>query len=105
MLHWSQGTSQYYTVGLRLASHPYSSFFQLLMARYSFTNAFFIGLFLWPVMRKSLKDDGVKRIAVRTSWSALIGLTTSCVNILVLTLMHGRQLGWVCLISCGADVS
>ena len=37
--------------------------------------------------------------------SSLIALVTSCVNILVLTLMHGRQLGWVCLGSCSADVS
>jgi hypothetical protein len=26
------------------------------------------------------------------------------VNILVLTLLHGRQLGWICLASCGVDV-
>ena len=56
-------------------------------------------------MRNSLQGGLVNRIAVRTLWSALIGLTTSCVNILVLTLMHGRQLGWVYLVSCGVDVS
>ena len=75
------------------------------MVRYSFANAFFTGLFLWPVVRNSLQGDRVNRIAVRTLWSALVGLTTSCVNILVLTLMRGRQLGWIYLVSCGADVS
>jgi len=69
-----------------------------------FINAFLTGLFLWPVMRSSFRNNRVKRLAVRTLWSALIALTTSCVNILVLTLMHGRQLGWVCLASCGTDV-
>jgi hypothetical protein len=37
--------------------------------------------------------------------SAFIALATSCVNVLVLITMHGRQLGWVCLGSCSADVS
>jgi len=69
-----------------------------------FINAFLTGLFLWPVTRSSFLNVRVKRLAVRTLWSALIALTTSCVNILVLTLMHGRQLGWVCLGSCGTDV-
>ena len=103
--HRSEGTGQYCAVGIRLASYPKSLCAQLLTGRSSFANAFFTGLFLWPVVRNSLQDDRVSRIAVRTMWSALVGLTTSCVNILVLTLMHGRQLGWVYLVSCGADVS
>ena len=37
--------------------------------------------------------------------SSFIALVTSCINVLVLMMMHGRQLGWVCLGSCSADVS
>lgn len=37
--------------------------------------------------------------------SSFIALVTSCINVLVLIMMHGRQLGWVCLGSCSADVS
>ena len=41
-----------------------------------------------------------------TSISASVAaLTTSTVNIALLTVMHGKQLGWVCLSSCGTDVS
>lgn len=69
-----------------------------------FVNAFLTGMFLWPVTRSSFRNSRIKRLAIRTLWSALIALTTSCVNILILTLMHGRQLGWVCLGSCGTDV-
>ncbi|KAF9792595.1 hypothetical protein BJ322DRAFT_1030207 [Thelephora terrestris] len=69
-----------------------------------FVNAFLTGMFLWPVVRSSFRNTRVQRLAIRTLWSALIALTTSCVNILILTLMHGRQLGWVCLGSCGTDV-
>jgi len=75
-----------------------------LLAYDFFVNAVLTGLFLWPVMRGAFLNSRVKRLAVRTLWSALIALTTSCVNILILTLMHGRQLGWVCLASCGTDV-
>lgn len=37
--------------------------------------------------------------------ASLAALTTSCINIIVLTLLHGKELGWVCLASCGSDVS
>jgi hypothetical protein len=37
--------------------------------------------------------------------AAAVSVTTSTANVLVLTLLHGRELGWVCLGSCGADVS
>jgi len=36
--------------------------------------------------------------------AAAVSVTTSTANVLVLTLLHGRELGWVCLGSCGADV-
>ena len=105
MLHWSEAANQPYTVGLRLVSHPRLPLIQLLTDQYSFVTAFLTGLFLWPVMRNSFQNNRARRLAVRTIWAALVALTTSCVNILVLTLMHGRQLGWVCLASCGTDVS
>jgi hypothetical protein len=105
MLHRPEEVCQHRTAGIRLASRFCSPFVSLLTGRNSFINAFLTGLFLWPVTRSSFLNVRVKRLAVRTLWSALIALTTSCVNILVLTLMHGRQLGWVCLGSCGSDVS
>jgi len=105
MLHRPVGTGQYCTIDLRLVSHLHSAFIRLLTSQYSFVNALLTGMFLWPVTRSSFRNARVKRLAVRTLWSALIALTTSCVNILILTLMHGRQLGWVCLGSCGTDVS
>jgi len=75
-----------------------------LLAYDFFVNAVLTGLFLWPVMYSSFRNNRMKRLGVRTLWSAFIALTTSCVNILILTLMDGRQLGWVCLGSCGTDV-
>ncbi|KAL0570970.1 hypothetical protein V5O48_010988 [Marasmius crinis-equi] len=46
----------------------------------------------------------VRTIAIRTLVASVVALTTSLVNIGVLTMLHGKQLGWVCLGSCGADV-
>ena len=104
VLHRPEEASKHHTINLRFASGFLSPFIPPLIGRNSFVNAFLTGLFLWPVARSSFRNNRIKRLAVRTLWSALIALTTSCVNILILTLMHGRQLGWVCLGSCGADV-
>ncbi|KAF9645371.1 hypothetical protein BDM02DRAFT_587825 [Thelephora ganbajun] len=70
-----------------------------------FVNALFTGLLLWPAMRSSFQKAQVRDLAARTLWPALVALTTSCVNILVLTLMYGREPGWVCFGSCGTDVT
>ncbi|KZT10751.1 uncharacterized protein LAESUDRAFT_347883 [Laetiporus sulphureus 93-53] len=67
-------------------------------------NILFTSLFLWPLYRATFRSARVRQVAVRTLWAAAVALTTSCVNILVLTLMKGKQLGWVCLDSCGTDV-
>ena len=88
----------------------------------SFITLLLTALFLWPLMRKTFRNNTIKRLAVRTLMcvrfaprvnssnttppsSSFIALVTSCINVLVLIMMHGRQLGWVCLGSCSADVS
>ncbi|OCH85107.1 hypothetical protein OBBRIDRAFT_763424 [Obba rivulosa] len=67
-------------------------------------NIVFTALFLWPIYRARFRSARIRRVAVRTTWAAAVALTTSCLNIFILTLMHGRQLGWVCLSSCVTDV-
>jgi hypothetical protein len=37
--------------------------------------------------------------------AAIVALVTSAINVCVLTALHGQELGWVCLASCGADVA
>lgn len=105
MLHRPEEIVQHCAINLRFVSHLFPPFIRLLTSQYSLVNAVLTGLFLWPVVRSSTRNTRVWRLALRTLWSALLALTTSCVNILILTLMHGRQLGWVCLGSCGTDVS
>ncbi|KAG6830881.1 hypothetical protein H0H92_014246 [Tricholoma furcatifolium] len=61
-------------------------------------------MFLWPLTRPEVINTSVKRISIRTLIAACIALTTSTVNIVVLAVMKGSELGWVCLGSCTADV-
>ncbi|KAH9892453.1 hypothetical protein C8Q73DRAFT_791514 [Cubamyces lactineus] len=69
-----------------------------------FVNVFLTSLFVWPLLNRKFNTPRIRRVAIRTLWAAAVALTTSCINILVLTIMHGTQLGWVCLASCGTDV-
>ncbi|KAI0645571.1 hypothetical protein C8Q79DRAFT_910990 [Trametes meyenii] len=69
-----------------------------------FVNVFLTSLFVWPLLNRQINSRRLRRVAIRTLWAAAVALTTSCVNILVLTIMHGQQLAWVCLASCGTDV-
>ncbi|KAG9077062.1 hypothetical protein FS749_011105 [Ceratobasidium sp. UAMH 11750] len=61
-------------------------------------------MFLWPLFRSRLVNPRIRKLAMRTLVAAGAALTTSTINIAVLTIMHGQQLGWVCLGSCGTDV-
>lgn len=46
----------------------------------------------------------IRRMAIRTLVAATVALLTSAANIFVLTMLRGRELGWICLGSCSADV-
>ncbi|PVF96498.1 hypothetical protein CPB86DRAFT_508416 [Serendipita vermifera] len=86
-------------IGLRnVASIP-------LLAYDFFLNCFLTGLFIWPLCTRRFSTGRLERLARKTCWAATVALTTSVVNILVLTILHGHQLGWVCLASCGLDVT
>ncbi|KDQ61828.1 hypothetical protein JAAARDRAFT_66874 [Jaapia argillacea MUCL 33604] len=69
-----------------------------------FVNIFLTTLFLYPLLRTRFPSPTVRRVAVRTTFAAVMALLTSATNVAILTIMHGRQLGWVCLGSCGTDV-
>ncbi|KAJ7281465.1 hypothetical protein C8J57DRAFT_76043 [Mycena rebaudengoi] len=69
-----------------------------------YINVFLTGLFLWPLLRSDLSTPRLKRVALRTLLSSAAALTTSTVNIVVLTTLKGHELGWICLASCGTDV-
>ncbi|KAJ7446744.1 hypothetical protein FB451DRAFT_1412160 [Mycena latifolia] len=69
-----------------------------------YINVFLTALFLWPLLRSSFSTPQLKRVAIRTLLSSAAALTTSTINMVVLTVLKGHELGWVCLASCGTDV-
>ncbi|KAJ6591500.1 hypothetical protein DFH09DRAFT_1137178 [Mycena vulgaris] len=69
-----------------------------------YINVFLTALFLWPLLRSNFSTPQLKRVAIRTLLSSAVALTTSTVNIVVLTILKGHELGWICLASCGTDV-
>lgn len=46
-----------------------------------------------------------RTLAIKSSIAAFAALMTSAANIMILTLLHGHQLSFVCLLSCGLDVT
>ncbi|KAM5540261.1 hypothetical protein V8D89_006080 [Ganoderma adspersum] len=84
-------------IGLRRVSSV------LLLSYDVLVNVLLTSLFVWPLLRKRL-TPALRRIAIRNLWAAGVALSTSTINTLVLTLMSGTQLAWVCLASCGIDV-
>ncbi|KAJ7624591.1 hypothetical protein FB45DRAFT_923763 [Roridomyces roridus] len=76
-----------------------------LLAYDLFINVTLTCLFIWPIFRlRGSRSATLRRVALRTFIASLAALTTSTVNIAVLTALHGREFGWICLESCGADV-
>ncbi|KAJ7111777.1 hypothetical protein C8R44DRAFT_253149 [Mycena epipterygia] len=67
-----------------------------------YINVLLTALFLWPLLRST--SARLRRVATRTLFASIVALTTSTVNITVLTILKGHELGWVCLASCGTDV-
>jgi hypothetical protein len=61
-------------------------------------------LFLFPLLKTTSVNPRTRRIARRALLAAFVALTTSTTNIAILAILKGRQLGWLCLGSCGTDV-
>ncbi|KAJ7153840.1 hypothetical protein C8R46DRAFT_1268388 [Mycena filopes] len=69
-----------------------------------YINVLLTSLFLWPLVRTKVPNARLKRVTTRTLVGSIAALTTSTVNIAILTALNGREFGWVCLGSCGSDV-
>ncbi|KAI0072501.1 hypothetical protein K474DRAFT_1604995, partial [Panus rudis PR-1116 ss-1] len=76
----------------------------LLLSYDIFINLILTGLFLWPLVRARIQNLYLRKVARRAVLASIFTLIASMVNVLSLTLVHGRELGWICLASCGLDV-
>jgi len=70
-----------------------------------FLNMFLTAMFLWPLWRSKLISHKLRKVATRTLYGACASLTTSAVNVAILTALKGDEFGWVCLGSCVTDVT
>lgn len=70
-----------------------------------FVNVLLTSLFLWYIYREKRIGIRLRLLARRTAFASVVALATSGVNVLVLLILSGRQLGWVCLGSCATDVT
>ncbi|KAF8826958.1 hypothetical protein HHX47_DHR5000845 [Lentinula edodes] len=68
-------------------------------------NIFLTAMFLWPLWLSHPMSPKLRSIAKRTLYGASTSLVSSMINIAILFLLGGNELGWVCLSSCVADVT
>ena len=61
-------------------------------------------LFIFPLIRNSLRHSHLRRIALRSVIAASIALSVSCVNISILVGFGGVEFGWLCLLLWEGDV-
>ncbi|KLO14797.1 hypothetical protein SCHPADRAFT_939215 [Schizopora paradoxa] len=82
------------------------SFASLPLLSYDlFVNVLLTSMFIWPLKRDRHTNQRLRLLAWRTLAAAAVALTTSSVNIAILAVVGGKQLGWVCLGSCATDVT
>ncbi|KAJ3794878.1 hypothetical protein GGU11DRAFT_841392, partial [Lentinula aff. detonsa] len=68
-------------------------------------NIFLTAMFLWPLWISHPMSPRLRSIAKRTLYGASTSLISSMINIAILFLLGGNELGWICLSSCVADVT
>lgn len=91
-----------YVCSFVLALTPLKLFFFLLSRR--FINLTLLLIFLWPLLHTRVRNLYLRSITIRAVYATFLMLCSSTVNIVIFTAIGGREVGWVCLASCGADV-
>ncbi|CAE6452258.1 unnamed protein product [Rhizoctonia solani] len=69
-----------------------------------FSNVFLNAMFLWPLLYSGSASPRIRTVARRNLLAAVVTLATSTTNLAMITALK-NELAWVCLGSCGADVT
>ncbi|KAJ3993606.1 hypothetical protein F5050DRAFT_1780632 [Lentinula boryana] len=67
-------------------------------------NIFLTAMFMCPLWVLHPMSPRLRSVAKRTLYGATISLISSAVNILIMLLLSGSELGWICITSCVSDV-
>ncbi|KAE9386852.1 hypothetical protein BT96DRAFT_1005672 [Gymnopus androsaceus JB14] len=94
-------------VGLDLSASVCSVAIDLCIAFYATSKilVYFYLIGLYAVVIALMIAGRISLLRSGDDAASLIGLTTSTVNIGVLAILQGHELGWICLASCGVDVT
>ncbi|KAJ4465450.1 hypothetical protein J3R30DRAFT_3315439, partial [Lentinula aciculospora] len=68
-------------------------------------NIFLTAMFMCPLWLLHPISPRLRSVAKRTLYGATISLISSAVNIMIMLLLSGNELGWVCMTACVSDVS
>ncbi|KAM0748344.1 hypothetical protein T439DRAFT_349640 [Meredithblackwellia eburnea MCA 4105] len=60
-------------------------------------------LFAIPLWKRQFSSPRMKWIAIKSLVAAGVSMSSSVTNLLIFTLLHGRELSWMCLMSCALD--
>lgn len=61
-------------------------------------------LFVVPLWRGEFSSASKRRVAIKSLLATLVAIGCSLANWLAFTIVHGRELSFVCLTSCNLDI-
>lgn len=75
------------------------------MALDCFSNIYLLLLFAYPLWRKECSSPALRSLAFRAIFAATVATLSSAGNLLLISVQHGTQDSWLCLLMCTADIT
>ncbi|QRW26759.1 transmembrane protein [Rhizoctonia solani] len=76
----------------------------LIMSYDTFTNLSLTLLFIAPLFRSTIRNTRLRTIAKRAAIASFLGLIIEMINGFILFALDGKEMIWVCLGACTADI-
>ncbi|KAJ1309388.1 hypothetical protein OPQ81_006165 [Rhizoctonia solani] len=76
----------------------------LIMSYDTFTNSLLTLLFVVPLVRSTIRSTRLRTIAVKAAIASFVGLLIEIINGFILFALDGKEMIWVCLGACAADI-
>ncbi|KEP48050.1 putative transmembrane protein [Rhizoctonia solani 123E] len=76
----------------------------LIMSYDTFTNFLLTFIFVARLVRSTIRSTRLRTIAVRAAVASFVGLLIEIINGFILFALDGKEMIWVCLGACAADI-
>ncbi|KAH7318821.1 hypothetical protein B0J17DRAFT_686402 [Rhizoctonia solani] len=76
----------------------------LIMSYDTFTNFLLTLLFVAPLVRSTIRSTRLRTIAIKAAIASFVGLLIEIINGFILFALDGKEMIWVCLGACAADI-